>query len=66
MSLHPCCHDRNTKTVPVNVDNDVKEDGSVYKQHDADGKVIPKKLVKISIEKASPERLKVISSIQVL
>ena len=65
LSLHPCCQARNTKTIPVNVDNDVKEDGSVYKQHDADRKVIPKKLTKISIEKASPERLKIISSIQV-
>jgi hypothetical protein len=65
LSLHPCCHDRNTN-VPVDVDNDVEEDGSVYKQHDADRKVKPKKLVNISIEKTSPERLKVISSIQVL
>ena len=63
MSLRPCCHDRNTNTKPVDVDNDVKEDGRVYKEHDADGKVIPEKLAKISIEKESPERLKVISSI---
>ena len=52
------CLKRNARTLPVDVDNKVKKDGSVDKQHDADGEVVPKKLVKTSIEKARPERIK--------
>ena len=66
-SMHPRCLKRNRTTLPVDVDNDVQKDGSVDKQHDADGKVVPKKLVKTSIEKARPEmRIKGISNIDIV
>ena len=51
---YPC------KTLPVNVDNEVQEDGCVDKQHDADGEVKPDKLVKITIKEATPVRSKFI------